>query len=310
MLKKIVTYVFVFLLCQSLRAQIDIHVATDKFEYAIGDYIRVEISVSADSTIKCLWPAADEIASYEIISTQPIDTLRENGKLIYRQEIIYSVYEAGNYYFPQVQLPYNKLRDTTIYSVVSDSLPFNVLTPDVDTTAVIKPIKGIKDVSVPRFTTLQIIIGAAVLLIIGLLIWYFFIRKKEKPIIPAKPVVQKSLREIIMGQLNELEAKKLWQQDQLKLYYSELTDILRTYLEKRFTINAMESTSDEIIEQIQHIPEAKQLEPDITYVLQLADMAKFAKSRPLANENVKAMDLVKQFVEQTTPVVSNTEQNK
>ena len=45
-------------------------------------------------------------------------------------------------------------------------------------------------------------------------------------------------------------------------------------------------------------------------MLQLADMAKFAKSRPLANENVKAMELVKQFVEQTTPVVLNTEQNK
>ncbi len=299
MLRKIITYQLFCLLLVPLTAQVSVEVQTDKFDYAIGDYIQITIKATGDSTNTYYWPPVEEIAPYEIISAQPIDTLTADGKTMFTQQITYSIYEEGKYYFPQVFILYKMKRDTTTLLAMSDSLPFNVITPDVDTTAAFKPIKDIKLVTVRDFTWMQILLLAHAIIAIAFLVYFFIIRKENKPTPKplAKPI--RPLHEIFLEQLRALDEKKLWQQDRLKFYYSELTDILRDYLEERFYINAMESTSDEIIEQIQHIPEAKGFTNDISFILQLADMAKFAKSRPLANENVRAMELTVNFVENT-----------
>lgn len=301
-MQKLALYILIYFVVNTLTAQVAINVTTDKLEYEIGDYIRVEITASSEETIAYFWPAVSEIAPYEVIAVNPIDTVTIAGETVYKQKIIFSIYEPDKYYFPQVTIPYKKPNDNTAYFAISDSLPFIVKSIAVDTTAIIKPIKVIQDVKVVNFTPLYIFLVINAIIAVAFIIYFFFIRKEKKSAI-AKPLgQQKSLYELTIDKLNVLNAKKLWQKDELKLYYSELTDILRSYIEQRFAINAMESTSDEILEQCNNIVAIKPFTDDITFILQLADMAKFAKSRPLPNENVKAMELASQFVELTKPI--------
>jgi hypothetical protein len=283
--------------------QVQVHTQSDRSSYAIGDYIRIEISLSGPANGVYGFPEEAGISAYDIISSTPIDTQRSAQTITLTKRIIYSIYEAGNVYFPQVTIPYRLPNDTTQYAAIADSIPLQITAIEVDTTQAIKPIKTVLDVELKsRISTLWFII-LHLIIIVGFIIWFFFIRKKE--IHAPKQVAPKlSLYERTLVKLHGLEEKQLWQKGQLKWYYSELTDILRGYLEERYGMHAQESTSDEIIEQLQRNRETSADASNIAYVLQLADMAKFAKSQPLPDENTRAFQLVHAFVEHTKEIIT------
>lgn len=139
-----------------------------------------------------------------------------------------------------------------------------------------------------------------VILIIAL-VWYLRKRKKQVPEEPQKVVIPKeAAHRIALRDLETLKEKKLWQNDRVKLYYIELSNIVRTYLENRFKVQAMEQTSAEILDTFQH---AKHLTDNqitmLRQILNTADMAKFAKAKPMANENDLSLKNAFTLVEET-----------
>jgi hypothetical protein len=110
---------------------------------------------------------------------------------------------------------------------------------------------------------------------------------------------------IALNKLQELRAKKLWQQeDYIKLYHSELTDILRDYIEQRYAVKTQEKTTDEIFAGIKHLDIKDESRSQLRQILILADLVKFAKERPAPAENEQSMDLAINFVTQTQQVQS------
>ena len=293
---------FISVTIRSLSAQ-DVKASSriDKDHYLIGDYIRLQIQVSTDSTNQLFWPQAEAISSFDIISVNPIDTIRQQSSYILNQEIVYSIYDSGKYAMPVIQFQYKKAGGQQMNSVFTDSINFTVGTLPVDTTSAIKPIKGNLDVKVKNYLWLYILIGIIILGIIGFGLYLtFFSKKSIKNILPkTKP---KPLHERTLEKLKLLDEKKLWQQDETKTYFIELTDILREYMEQRYAVKAMESTSDEIISQLTHLQTAPDLISKIAFILEVADMAKFAKSKPLPNENTLAMNYAINYVEATKPL--------
>lgn len=301
MRKGAIFILFLLITTGLLNAQVSVTAKTDKGQYLIGDYIRIQLNVIADSTYILDWPAENSITSYELITSRPIDTTRINNAYHLSQEIVYSIYDSGVYYLPQIQIPYKKLRDTTTYFAYSDSVLFTVQTVPVDTTLTIKPIKEVIDVKVINYTWIYIVCGLILLIGIGFVIYFVFFKNKIKITIKEK-VATISYYDKTIQLLKELDAKKLWQKDDLKEYYSELTEILRSYMERRFGIKALESTSDEIIEQLNDQQISSELIEYIRFILELADLAKFAKSRPDQNQNMQAMQNAFAFVETTKPI--------
>lgn len=292
----------VILLCSILSAyaQVALQASADKSNYAIGDYIYVTLTLDGKSTMQFNWPDDADFSAFDLINANPLDTIVNADQRTYHKKLIISIYEAGTHYFPQVSIPYRIPNDTTVYTITSDSFPIAIDSIAVDTTLAIKPITDVMTAKESNWFWLRLIIIIHLILIFGFVIWYFFIRKDKKLIYKkAEPVLPLYDRTILA--LRDLESRKLWQQDQLKEYYSALTDILRNYLEERFNMHAMESTTDEIISQISRHPETRAMVNEIQFVGELADMAKFARSKPLPDENIRAMQLVEQFVEHTKP---------
>ncbi len=87
------------------------------------------------------------------------------------------------------------------------------------------------------------------------------------------------------------------------MYYSELTDIIRHYLDERFGMHTMESTSSEILSSLNSQPVTMENKALLQYIFERADMAKFAKGQPLPNENNKSWNDAVQFVQRTRPQV-------
>lgn len=288
------------------HAQVSLRGTADRDTYEIGDYITITLTLSGTPAMQFYWPEDVGISTYDLISSKPIDTVVSGNALTLTRSFIISIYESGQVYFPAVEIPYTIPNDTTNYIVRSDSLLLNIRGIDVDTTAAIKPITDVLEVEVSNNLWRNILIAIHVLFIIGFLVWFFMLRKKSVAVAKA-PVSELPITDRYINRLLALEQQKLWQQEKRKEYYSALTDILRQYLEERFQFTAMERTSDEILLQIERHPETRAHAVSIRYVLDMADMAKFAKSQPLPDENIRAMELVKQFISSTPPApVINT----
>ena len=116
---------------------------------------------------------------------------------------------------------------------------------------------------------------------------------------PAPPV---PAHIVAIEALEKLHNEKLWQNDKHKLYYSGLSDILRTYLAGRFEVGAMEMTTDEIADTLRDIEIEQKQKMNLLSVLRDADLVKFAKATPESEENELAYDKAYHFVEETKPV--------
>ena len=144
----------------------------------------------------------------------------------------------------------------------------------------------------------EIAIGAAVLAVIAGVILYFSLRKK-KPVIIKRFVRKEPPHETALNKLRELDEKKLWQQGEIKLYYSELSEIIRGYIEGRYNMPALESTTDEIMGRIEVTGISSKLRDDFRMLLQTADLVKFAKANPLPDEHSHYMQVCYEFVKTT-----------
>jgi len=144
--------------------------------------------------------------------------------------------------------------------------------------------------------------GLLAILIIATAIYLYYRIKNKKPIIPIPEKPQDPPYVIALRELNLLKDKKLWQKQQYKQYYSELTDILRIYLEKQFQIPAMESLSYEIIQYLKEKMFNEDLIKNMQALLTTADFVKFAKATPLPDENDWHWKNAIAFVEQTKPI--------
>lgn len=140
--------------------------------------------------------------------------------------------------------------------------------------------------------------------------WLFKRYRKEGHILPKKP--EPTPYEKAIASLHKLKESKLSEQGMEKVYYTDLTDILRAYLRGRFGINAMEMTSREILHAFHQNKEIRGYRSNMCQILDMADFVKFAKVRPLPDDCVKSYDFALGFVEDTKPqpVTDDNEQAK
>jgi hypothetical protein len=157
------------------------------------------------------------------------------------------------------------------------------------------------------------IYGTIALIIIGLLVWLlvWYLRNKwqgrERV---AKPAPKLPPHVLAIKALEELKNRKLWQDGKHKLYYSSLTEILRVYIDGRWDIGALEMTTDEIISALRDVELPHQSRSALVAILRTADMVKFAKATPDAEENEQAFTDAYYFVENTKSVKEEHNEDK
>ncbi len=189
----------------------------------------------------------------------------------------------------------------------SDVLTLKILPVELTDTVNINPMKSVAYVPskwydwIPNWL-IWLLIGVilACLLAAGGYLWYIYRKTGEIPLIhKPKPV---DPYELAMTELSRLRERKLAESGHEKEYYTALVDILRTYLQGRFQIYAMEMSSTQILEALRNNKETKDNQDRIKQILELADYVKFAKERPLPDDNIKSFNNVLYFVEDTKPV--------
>jgi len=281
---------FCYLKLSLLSFSQDVSIKIDTNAILIGQQIKLTVECN-DINVNSSFPVFLDtiIKGIEILKSSAIDTLSFESKLIsLKQEHIITAWDSGAYYIPSLIFTEN---------LKTEPLLLNVLTIEINQEEDIKDIKQPLD---PEFEFSDIIVWLIGLLVI-ILIFYLF-KKFSK----SKITIDKKFEEIeitpahiiALNNLNEIEKKKLWQQNKLKEYHSEISEILRKYIEGRFNCLALEATTHEIMTSLKN-QLSDELNIDLRNVLQTADLAKFAKSKPGDKENIDSMVLAKKFVNQT-----------
>lgn len=308
------TFIFTIILnCQGLYSQNVVVTANiDSSQILIGDQPNLTINVSAPKNYKVIWPTFKDTLSknVEIVKAYKIDTTINNAdsKVNYNQKITITSFDAGNYTFSFV-IPYLKENDTNIYFAESNLQYLYINTVPTDTTMQIKGIKSIIHfpITIYEFVEYAYYFITALLAIAIVLLIIEFVKKLKKHSIQSFFEIQKPAHEIALNELKKLKAKKLWQNNEYKLYYSELCDITKNYLERRFKISAPEMTTEELIPAIKKIDIPEEVNIQLIQLFKNADLVKFAKAIPTANENEDAYTIAENTVIKTIPTITNVE---
>jgi len=278
---------------------------TDTAIIKIGEQFKLILEAQAPAGYKFSFPQIpDTITKLEITDRSKIDTavLQENKLFSYKQMFTVTCFDSGYYPIPPFTFLYQQPGDTSQHIIETEAMLMSVQGVAVDTS------KSIRDIKLPLkvpFTFADAIpyilvaIGAA---IIVLLIIYFRKKLKKKEVVRKIFVPTRPAHEIAIEELEKLEAERLWQQGLMKQFHSRLTDIVRTYIEYRFQIIAMEMTSGEIMEALKRTSVENDSFEKLFQILTLADMVKFAKVQPLPGENEMSMQQSYEFVRATKEV--------
>jgi hypothetical protein len=288
-MKKYILHIFLLISVIAFSQNPMVRAQIETSQIRIGEQFNLRISVNETENV--ILPKL-ELKGLEVIDSARVDTV--NNMLI--QKYIITGFDSGAFYIPQQQVFVKN------QAFLTDSLLVNVATVAIDTTKIKKyPIKTIKaePYTLDDFI-IYIYILIAALVIIGFWIYWFVIRKRkteeEKPTYRALPPYDEAIYK-----LNELDEKLLWQNNKVKEYYSELTEIVRGYIERELKVPALEKTTDDILETLKDfngaetISASKETIKKLKELLQEADLVKFAKSKPLAleiEENRKDAELI------------------
>lgn len=271
----------VVLVAQSTKLDVKL----SKSEFVIGDHIQAKIysselpdgtKLTSSNIIKAFEQSGLDIIDVDTTQTLLADSL---GTIV--QSFVFSGFQDGAFYLPSikntVQLP-----NGIMQILVSDSIQLMVNTVSVDTTQDIRPIVDIVEVEwtmwerfmqfLSTYKYWLIIILAVILLALYFIKWY---KRRNNSTTTSTKL---SLEEKYLQQINLLESKNYLEHDDFKQYYSELSDILRTYINDRFLIAAPELTTQELLKVTKRVGEIKKHRPFLKSFLQTSDMIKFAKA--------------------------------
>jgi hypothetical protein len=287
---------------------------TDSSLMFIGGQMNLTLEVTQPLDITVAFPEfSDTITeNIEVVDIATADTTINNQMMTIRKTYTITSFDSGLHYIPPIEFQY--MDEQMQRKAITRSLGINVINPFEE----VDPEKGIFDIKQPYnlpFTIEELkrflfwlLLFFLVQALIG--IGYVFWQRRDKPIkslfVKEKPKEPPHI--IALKALDKIKEKKLWQNGHIKTYYSELTEILRRYMEERYDIQTMEKTSDEILLMLKKIelPDDK-LFGKIKTTFLTADLAKFAKYEPLPDENdislINAFFFVNQTKEEPKPEV-------
>lgn len=285
------------------QGEILLKVQPDTNIILIGDQIELTVSVEHPKGIHMGIPFLQDYIdqNIEVVESTVPDTLAIISNIVkLQQKYKLTAFDTGFYQIPP--MPFEIHFGNNLDTLFSNPIPIGVLTLQLDTTNNIFDIKSQQEMPFTLAELLKskwLLLWIAALIIAVLVVIIIKLRKKpegfkiiSKPQIPAHVVAIK--------ELDALKAKKLWQQNEVKEYYSRLTNIIRNYIELRFHIKALEQTSSEILSEFEKLKtiDGKQVE-HLSQLLALADLVKFAKGTALPDENERNMESAYEFVKNT-----------
>lgn len=281
----------------------------------IGQQARLDLSVTyrvdRGSSVNIAWPSIADTLTERIdvvkdggVDTVLVDPANDPFLFAQRRSLIITSFDSGYWAIP----PFTFVIDGDTSG--TQPLLLTVHTVEVDTTQAFRDIKDIYELPFSWAFWLRenwpyLAGGAAVLAALIIVVQQVRRRRRSGPVVAVNEPL-KPLHVRVLQALEDVERKKLWQQGLVKQHHSEVTDILRGYLEERYRVPALERTTDELLKELSLNSMSAAHRERLGNVLRLADMVKFAKWNPSPTENEQVLAGAIALVRETAAATSDT----
>jgi hypothetical protein len=304
----------------------------EKNSILVGDQIKLKITVKSDTKLHFILPVIpDTIDKIEVVEVLKNDTSNDKGSYKISQNIIITCFDFGAYVIPPFTVTYEKPNTNEISAIQTNHLTLNVGNVNIDANA---PFRDIKPPIEEPYTLADYLFYLLFLIpVIVLIAAYIIFRKywkkrkqnikpeEKREVLIKKPEIPAHI--IALSRLDNLEKQTLWQNGKFKEYHTEISEIIREYIENKFFITALEETTAEIMNELfnyfdkynkKNFDESQYfddysmelLKDNIRKILETADFVKFAKYVPKTIENENVLNLSYKFVNDTTKMNTET----
>ena len=307
MKKTILIVMATFALLGGLKAQnVEVQGKVESTDVQVGKPFTLDLSLKVpygwfvewnDFAIDTLSEQIDIIKRSEVERTADADS-----NVIVKQQLTLMTFDTGQIQLPAVGLTYaQSFDDPNRLLAYTDPINLYSTTIAVDTTMAYKPIVEPIAAPIRMKEVFPWILGVLLAVLLGLGIWFFLKRRKvhvdEDGNIIRGPVIPPYDKAV--DDLKRLREEKMWQSGKVKEYFSSLTDIAREYIEGQFGVNAVEMTTDDILEEIKPLHFSKETYNKLKDTMEVADLVKFAKYSASTLESDTALSSMTEFVNES-----------
>lgn len=273
----------------SLQAQVLVKASVDRDKILIGEPVILTLDVRTPLGQQVTWFGLDSLPHFEFIEKGKIDTTESVDGKKWLQQVIITSYDSGYWQVPMLEI---KVGDKTYFS---DSVGITVTyTPD-DLSQEYRDIKEIEEVPAEGIGYIPWVIGGATLIAIGVIV-FLFMRKKKTVTTPQAPVIKLTPYDEAMKAIEELRKSSLTSQEEVKIYYTKLNDVLRVFIMRKLNIATLEKTNDELVVELRKQRFQEDHFRELTFALQVADYVKFARYQPGTEDNEKNLTTIQSAI--------------
>ena len=293
----------------NLLLAIVVSASIDSTMIMLGDQTDLHLQVTHEVGERVEMPAFGDILQdgIEIVDKTIVDTLRlKDGRVQLNQYLTLTSFKDSLF---AIEPLYVTSGEDTFWT---EPMALNVIQPfEVDTTLAIVDIKDIEKApiwwwGIIRWILLGLLLGGIGVGAYYLWQWYEKNRKPEEE--KVDPELLRPADEVALEKLDAIKEQKIWKDGKVKEYQTELTDVVREYIGRRFEVQSTEKTSDETLREMKPLIE-KDLYGRLSKMLQLADLVKFAKWHTTPDENEQALTTAYDFVNETKIVNDENDEN-
>lgn len=283
----------------NLLLAIVVSASIDSTTLMLGDQTDLHLQVTQDASERVSMPVFGEQLQdgIEIVDKTIVDTVTlPDGRLQLNQFLTLTSFKDSLFAIEPIAVASG---EDTFWT---ESMALNVIQPfEVDSSLAITDIKDIEKAPIWWWGIIRWILLAIGLIGLGIGL-YFLWRWYEKHRKPAEEAIDPELLrpadEVALEKLDEIKATKIWKDGKVKEYQTDLTDVVREYIGRRFDVHSTEKTSDETLQAMKPLIE-KDLFDRLKNMLQLADLVKFAKWHTTPEENEQGLKTAYDFVLET-----------
>ena len=271
----------------------------------LGDQTDLHLSVTHEASEQVQMPVYGEMLQegIEIVDRSAIDTTAlPDGRVQMTQDLTLTSFKDSLF---AIQPLYVTSGEDTFWT---EPMALNVIQPfEVDSSLAITDIKDIEKAPIwwwGIFRWVLLALGCVLLAVGGYYLWRWYQKHRKPEEETIDPELLRPADEVALEKLDEIKAQKIWKDGKVKEYQTELTDVVREYIGRRFDVHSTEKTSDETLQEMKSKVD-KDLYTRLKSMLQLADLVKFAKWHTTPDENETALITAYDFVNETKEVVTD-----
>lgn len=308
-MKAVLKYICLLLcLARVVSAQVTVNAVLDSGKIRIGEQTKIDLYLNYDAKqkdLKVSWPIIEDTLKKEIevVNVSKIDTTipdKKNPQIIQQHvQLTITAFDSGYFAIAPFKFVVN---NDTANPLLTEALLLEVHTVPTDTT-----VANIKDIKPPfdepfdwRWYLPYAYWGVGILaaILVAILIIRRYYRNKPQPApVSDEPAIAPHIP--ALQALEKIKAESVWKEGKIKEYYSDIADTVRLYIEGRFKVNALELTSDEILQVFRSQVVDSDSKDKLRQLLTLSDLAKFAKQVPIEAEHVLTLNNAFDFVNGT-----------